>query len=618
MGNNLSNPERHLLASAATSLISSSTLPDADALRRSMAGLLQSESLVHVQPANSLPRGSKKQQCRWCIETFDRKFNKDRHEARKHPVELAAAANASAVEAAGAAPARVVDNRKRPATEELSLADDREGFPNSSSSVTNTESNPRSDQLEPELKENPFKRARVMESDSPSDFTAAAITAATVAMHDVEQPGAASSVMEDSVHEEVAQLEEDLDQLHEALQSGNLFPESMRKDLEATDAQISFYCTPFLSWLCSPAVTETERIVKARRVDPKQLAPIKKNLAFIIKTVLGTRMIEPHHLRLEVFTQETLCQQFNTFLDERKVGASRIYALFLLIKKILVFLASSESARRREYIAPTTWNSWTCVDSICSDSNTRRKQLSQNRKLLGAEQCKSLAQGPSRVTPTADDLKMPALFGEQKKAKSASVQVFRLVPSSTTQQTASTIRKPDANELKPEELKKITQGCVEYLRNSTATVRTDYVAFLLTATLCLAMAPRQQVLRQLQLGSSFVKKADGRYWILMLASMNKNGKATTFPIAQELTQAYDFYFETVRPALMGLKSHAFVFCKRTGDAPGETFDFSDWTRSVSKTIIGRPVNCHAFRSAFVTAYYQTGANQNEMNALADV
>src|SRR5680860_1163108 len=81
-------------------------------------------------------------------------------------------------------------------------------------------------------------------------------------------------------------------------------------------------------------------------------------------------MVQLHQLKLDVFTQEKVCQQLNTYMEERQVGASRIYALFLLIKKILVFLASSESMRRREYIAPNTWNSWTCVDSICSDSNT--------------------------------------------------------------------------------------------------------------------------------------------------------------------------------------------------------------------------------------------------------
>jgi hypothetical protein len=160
-------------------------------------------------------------------------------------------------------------------------------------------------------------------------------------------------------------------------------------------------------------MTDSERVVKARRLDPKQLAPVKKNLAFLIKAMLGKKMLEPHQVRLDVFTQEKICQQLNTFLEEREVGASRIYALMLLIKKVLVFLASSESARRREYIQPNTWNSWTCVDSICSDSNTRRKQISQNRKLLGAEQSKKLAmeQAPTRMLPTADDLRMPALFG---------------------------------------------------------------------------------------------------------------------------------------------------------------------------------------------------------------
>ena len=74
----------------------------------------------------------------------------------------------------------------------------------------------------------------------------------------------------------------------------------------------------------------------------------------------------------------------------------------------------------------------------------------------------------------------------------------------------------------------------------------------------------------------------------------------------------------VRPQLMGTKQHNFLFCTRTGDAPGVSFDFSAWTRSIAQKIIGRPVNCHAFRSALVTTFYKTGATQSEMNALADV
>jgi len=61
------------------------------------------------------------------------------------------------------------------------------------------------------------------------------------------------------------------------------------------------------------------------------------------------------------------------------------------------------------------------------------------------------------------------------------------------------------------------------------------MAYLVTATLCLGLAPRSQVLKQLQLGSSLVKQeSDGRYWVQLLGEMSKNGKPTTFAIPHQL------------------------------------------------------------------------------------
>jgi hypothetical protein len=190
-----------------------------------------------------------------------------------------------------------------------------------------------------------------------------------------------------------------------------------------------------------------------------------------------------------MFTQEEVCKRLNAFLEERQVGASRIYALFLLVKKILVYLSSSESVRRREYIAPNTWNSWTCVDIICSDNNTQRKQISRNRKLLGAEQCKQLDAAPVRSVPTADDLRMPALYGE--KSKSKPLEVPTPVSNALNQQP----RVPDANELSTDELRQVVQGCLKYLNRPAEDSRLKFVSYLVTATLGLAMAPRQQVFR---------------------------------------------------------------------------------------------------------------------------
>jgi hypothetical protein len=66
-------------------------------------------------------------------------------------------------------------------------------------------------------------------------------------------------------------------------------------------------------------------------------------------------------------------------------------------------------------VLPTAWNSWTLVDTICSDSNAARKQISRNMKVLGATQCKNLTPAPVRTAPTAADLKI-SVFGEKKKA----------------------------------------------------------------------------------------------------------------------------------------------------------------------------------------------------------
>ena len=36
--------------------------------------------------------------------------------------------------------------------------------------------------------------------------------------------------------------------------------------------------------------------------------------------------------------------------------------------QILVYLSTDATTRRRKMVLPTAWNSWTLVDTICSDS----------------------------------------------------------------------------------------------------------------------------------------------------------------------------------------------------------------------------------------------------------
>jgi len=295
-----------------------------------------------------------------------------------------------------------------------------------------------------------------------------------------------------------------------------------------------------------------------------------------------------------------------------------LVVLFVCTRRsqILVYLSTDATTRRREMVLPTAWNSWTLVDTICSDSNAARKQISRNMKVLGATQCKNLTPAPVRTAPTAADLKI-SVFGEKKKKASIKPTVLTLqAPAPAVAPAAHWLPQASPNEMAPDELQRIATGCLDYLRDPKREA-SKFLSYLVVATLCYGMAPRQQVLRQLRLGSSFVRKEDGLYWVMMLAHMNKNGKATTFSLAKELTSAFDLYLETIRPQLLGTKQHDFLFCKRSGDSPGEAFDFSDWTRSVTAELIGRPINAHAFRSGIVKTVYRTGVTQVQMNCLAD-
>lgn len=172
-----------------------------------------------------------------------------------------------------------------------------------------------------------------------------------------------------------------------------------------------------------------------------------------------------------------------------------------------------------------------------------------------------------------------------------------------------------------------------------------YMAYLVTALLCLCMAPRSQVLRQLQIGSSLVKESDGKYWVRLLADMCKNGKPTLFAVPELLTPVMDHYLKHVRPRMLARQprapgasgpalaaaagssqltnpplqlqqAHNYFFCKANGTAPRA--EFSTCTSLVTMQLIGRPINAHAFRSAVITTFYSANASQADMDTLANI
>jgi hypothetical protein len=166
-----------------------------------------------------------------------------------------------------------------------------------------------------------------------------------------------------------------------------------------------------------------------------------------------------------------------------------------------------------------------------------------------------------------------------------------------------------------EELKLVTTGCMNFLRRAmqppgsdnaapAAESDTHFVHYLVSAVLCLGMAPRSQVLKSMRLGSTFGKEADGMFWINLPAELNKSGKPTRFALAQQLTPIVTFYLGTVRPRLLQAAAklghacdHDYVFFKRNGEAPRTEFCSS--TTLTTLKLIGRAINAHGTDSTRV-------------------
>ena len=605
------------------------------------------------------------------------------------------------------------------------------------------------------------------------------------------------------------------------------------------ESELQGQCYPFLCWLTEPPLTPCEALVKARRVKSlSQLQPIKNTLRFIFVLLHELHIVEGAP-ELSALSTLSVCQQLYSAMQARQAGHARLHAIFLLVKKILVFLSSKESAARRQFLLPSSVSeSYLYVDGICSDSGFRRKQEARNRSLLGVAASRQLrdtqaasAAAAAALDPTSATgpvgFQVPRTWSTSSSAAAAlpgatsaaatntgaaaapSVKVqssnsvqFKLrrvrsssktaaaadtslsAPSSSsaaavtaaqTSRKATPIATADheasANEMTPAELQQVTQGCVQFLQqHSSATVIRSgtqiisdsmklsqatvacaadtaaascepscarfsadvhaqsqltnsadgmasqlqavdacaaaasalglatqlsspsnsadpeisaapaagiaataelklnkltaahaaspsvasvkvpapasaatvadhvYMAYLVTALLCLCMAPRSQVLRQLQIGSSLVKEADGKYWVRLLADMCKNGKPTLFAVPELLTPIMDHYLEYIRPRMLARQpkaiataaatasaaaaastsgsAHSYFFCKTNGTAPRT--EFSTCTSLVTMQLIGRPINAHAFRSAVITTFYSANASQADMDTLANI
>lgn len=140
----------------------------------------------------------------------------------------------------------------------------------------------------------------------------------------------------------------------------------------------------FITWLQEPSASEVERLVKARRVTKEsQIKPIKTNLRYIYSIIVQHHICTKDFVSLSVFSQLETCKILFKALEKRQSGPARVHTVFLLVKKIIVYLSTKESLRLKEYRPPTLMSSYHYVTAICSEFTTQRKSLTADRSLLG-------------------------------------------------------------------------------------------------------------------------------------------------------------------------------------------------------------------------------------------
>ena len=408
-------------------------------------------------------------------------------------------------------------------------------------------------------------------------------------------------------------------------------------------------CVDFLRWLATPAITPCESLVKPKKVQTlTQLNPIKANIRFLFTQISH---LTQGKVDLEALTRVDMCQALFNKLNERGCGSARLHALALLCKKVLVFLSSRESLSKRQYVPPTSFGSYLLVENICSENSQRRKTDARNRALFGVEASRQLLQqqqqNGSRVPPFSipEKWSSPPSSGSTKdnnpsrtgrsSSGAANGPPISCLPSAAAVVTTST--NPTANEMSKLELQRVSRFCLANLNECISITPTEdsaalalrdrwFQALLICSVLCMGLAPRSHALHQLVIGSTFVKQAeDNRYVMRLLADQCKNNRPTLVPLTLELTTIIDHFLDVVRPRLLAPinklgerpepQPHDYLFVKRNGTP---RLDFRSSCNLVTQHAIGRAVNPHAWRSAIITALYQTDVSQNEMDTLAAV
>ena len=364
-------------------------------------------------------------------------------------------------------------------------------------------------------------------------------------------------------------------------------PVTSRSAVRLTDEAIDAGVADFLHWLSQPAANRDERGLKNSRVLTEtqrkdQLSQLRRlfylaeqhfpaafaqgvSIAVVVEDAVVQRIQE----HLENHRERRARKRFRDNLHDAQggsgLGAGARYKVFLQMKKILVFMSSKNRRQTGLDHGPDQFTSWQRVLTLCDDAN-RERGAEENDRLMFDDRSEDIMTREEQHACLA--------------ACSRELQQLRTVP-----------------------LLQWTRG-----------QHRSFEAHLVTALFLVLAGPRSQILARMKVDSTLLRPGQpgnqsppGQFEVQIRSRETKGKKkGALLSVPAEYSDHLAFFIEAFLPA--GWTGH--VWLQGNGQPRAQ---FAIFTRLVTQSALGRPINPHQFRHSEVTA-----RNESEGAALAEV
>ena len=304
--------------------------------------------------------------------------------------------------------------------------------------------------------------------------------------------------------------------------------------------------------------------LQSLRPTEKQLPPIRSNLRFLLDAS-GTR-------QLSALVQPAVVDALLSGLVRCGKGAARVYALSLLLRKVVAYLCSQQSAASMAYISPSSHPASAVVDEHAARAGRKRKLVQRDRMAFG---------GDEEEWMTAEEMTivMTGCLADMRRLE----HVYR-----AGGRNEGALQQCDAEWW--------TKCWVVVLFITLISPRSQTMASLTTSTVLSPGAP----------GNSNPEQ----YLVRVSAELNKAEQAFICEVPKQLTAHMTFFLRRVLPP----GHEGALFRTRSGKT---RTDFGETTRPVCTKFLGRPINPHRVRTSVATAMWENPAvDEGLMRGLA--